>query len=172
MKRLILMRHAKTEAWHEGIDDHGRALTTRGHADATRIGETLKSQDWIPDIVLVSTARRARETWLELQPIFDGAAHTSLDELYLTGVRGLEDIIRDVPRSDTLMIIGHNPGIHDLAREITRQAGSHDHHASLVLSEKMPTGAAALFEANEDGSFQYSTFKLHAFIRPKELKKS
>lgn len=170
MKRLILMRHAKTESWHEGIDDHGRALTTRGHTDAVQIAHMLKRENWLPDIALVSTARRARETWLAMDSVFENTAHKSLERLYLTGLRGLEETIEDTADTSTLMIIGHNPGIHDLAQEITRQAGTLDHHAALKLSAKMPTGAAALFEAREEGPYVPTRLKLHHFIRPKELR--
>ena len=59
MKRLILMRHAKTEPFGEGIDDFGRALTEQGHSDAARIAEELVALGWSPERILVSTARRA-----------------------------------------------------------------------------------------------------------------
>ena len=63
MKRLIVMRHAKTEDWAEGIDDHGRALTERGRLDAANVGREIIAKDWTPDFVAVSSARRAKETW-------------------------------------------------------------------------------------------------------------
>ena len=170
MKRLILMRHAKTEAWHEGIDDHGRALTPRGHEDAVRIGHALKDTNWIPDMLLVSTARRAKETWRALEPLFGAAGHVSLERLYLTGIRGLEETIAEYEVHETLMVIGHNPGMHDLARSITRNAGSQNHHAALKLSEKMPTGATALFEADTDGAFNSILLKLYDFLKPKTLR--
>ena len=70
MKRLILMRHAKTETWTEGLDDFGRALTDRGHEDAARMAQELVDMGWSPERILVSTARRARETCSDVARIF------------------------------------------------------------------------------------------------------
>ena len=60
MKRLILMRHAKTEPWDELIDDHGRALTDVGHQAADVICAALQTSGWAPDKAVVSSARRTR----------------------------------------------------------------------------------------------------------------
>lgn len=169
MKRLILMRHAKTEAWTEGVDDHARALTQLGHETASAMAAVLKSEGWSPDIAAVSTARRTRETWKHLQPVFETCDAKIEDDLYLAGERGIMDVISDIDGAQTVMIVGHNPGIHDLAVRIMREAGSCDHQASMRLATKMPTGAAALFEANEDGAFLPEQFRLKNFIRPKDI---
>jgi len=170
MKRLILMRHAKTEAWNEGIDDHGRALTERGHQDADLMAEALVSRGWVPGLALVSTARRAKETWAHLTPAFEASEHRFMEDLYLSGMRGLLDTITQHDGVSTLMLVAHNPGMHDCAVEIMRQGGGRDHHAALTLSAKMPTGAAALFEAEEDAAFLSQNFRLVDFIKPKDLR--
>lgn len=172
MKRLILQRHAKTEAWYEGVDDHGRALLERGRRDALRIAEELLAMGWTPNLALVSTARRARETWAAAVTVFPATAYHLDDALYLAGAGGLEGAAKANDGAETLAIIAHNPGIHDFAQGILREAGSHDHQAALRLKEKFPTGCAALFEAEDDGAFIASQFKLVDVIRPKELRPS
>ena len=91
------------------------------------------------------------------------------EDLYLAGERGIADIISDNESAKTLIIIGHNPGLHDLALNILRAAGSLDHQAAIRIAAKLPTGAAVLFEADEDGAFVPAHFKLRNFIKPKDL---
>lgn len=169
MKRLILMRHAKTEPWTEGIDDHGRALTVIGHEAAAAMARALKSEEWIPDKAIVSTARRTRETWRYLADIFGSCKLVIEEELYLAGERGIVDIVSSHEDAGTLLVMGHNPGLHDLALSILREAGSADHQAAIRIAAKLPTGGAVMFEANEDGAFVPSRFRLINFIRPKDL---
>ncbi len=169
MKRLILMRHAKTEPWMEGVDDHARALTSVGHEAAANMARVLKAEGWSPEKAVVSTARRTRETWAHLSDVFGTCDMMLEDDLYLAGERGISEIITDHDGAGTLMIIGHNPGIHDLALYILREAGSLDHQASMRLAAKLPTGGTVLFEADEDGAFLPVHFRLRNFIKPKDL---
>jgi len=172
MKRLILMRHAKTEPYGEGIDDFGRALTEQGHSDARRIAEELVAMGWSAERILVSTARRARETCSEVARVFEGEKVRPMESLYLCGVRGLADAVKQNDGAGTLMVIGHNPGIHDFALDILRDGGSLDHYASLRLSEKFPTSCAALFEREEDGSFVPVLYRLAGVLRAKDYRKA
>ncbi|MFN3312756.1 MAG: SixA phosphatase family protein [Hyphomonas sp.] len=169
MKRLILMRHAKTEPWNEGIDDFGRALVTRGHDDARRMAEEIVRLGWSPERILVSSARRARETCSQVARVVTGERVRVMEALYLTGVRGLTEAVSQHDGAHTLMVIGHNPGLHDFALSILREGGSLDHGASLRLHEKFPTSCAALFEALENGAFEPVRFRLAAILRAKEL---
>lgn len=169
MKRLILMRHAKTEAWTEGLDDHGRALTDSGHRAAERLGLALQSMGWGPERALISTARRTRETWAHLAGIFPNTDFKFEEGLYLAGERGISDLIAEHDGAGTLMVIGHNPGLHDLAVSIMRDSGSADHQAAIRLAAKMPTGGCALYESEEDGAFLPVHFRLQAFLRPKDF---
>ena len=170
MKRLILMRHAKTEPWGEGIDDHGRALTERGIVDAARMATELKAMGWSPDQILVSTARRARETCSEVAKVFEGERVRPMESLYLSGVRGLLDAVSENDGAETLMLIGHNPGLHDFALSLYRESGSLDHQASLRLVEKFPTSCVALFESDEDEPFLPVHFRLADVLRAKDLR--
>ena len=170
MRRLILMRHAKTEAWSEGIDDFGRALVKRGFTDALRMGQEIVARGWSPDLILVSSARRARETCAEVAKVVEDERVRPMESLYLSGLRGIVDVVSKNEATDTLMLVGHNPGMHDFSLSILKEGGSLDHHASLRLSEKFPTGCAALFAAEDDGPFVFAHFKLFDVIRPKDLR--
>ena len=170
MKRLILMRHAKTEPWSEGIDDFGRALTPQGHSDAKRMAEELVALGWGPERILVSSARRARETCAEVAAVVTGEKVRPMESLYLTGVRGLNEAVTQNDQASTLMVIGHNPGLHDFALAILREGGAADHQASLRLNEKFPTSCAALFEAERDGTFVPAQFRLTHILRAKDFR--
>ncbi|WP_291206310.1 histidine phosphatase family protein [Hyphomonas sp.] len=170
MKRLILMRHAKTEPWSEGIDDFGRALTPQGHLDAERMAQELVSLGWSPERILVSSARRARETCSEVAAVVTGEKVRPMESLYLTGVRGLTEAVAHNDAAETLMVIGHNPGLHDFALAIMREGGAVDHQASQRLGEKFPTSCAALFEADEAGPFVPAHFRLIRVLRAKDFR--
>ena len=169
MKRLILMRHAKTEPWTEGIDDFARALTPVGNEAAEIMAKALKGEGWSPEKAILSTARRTRETGSHLSRIFGACEMVLEDDLYLAGERGIADIISDHDGARTLIIIGHNPGLHDLAVRLLREAGSVDHQASIRVSSKLPTGGVVMFEADEDGAFVPAHFKLQNFMKPKDF---
>lgn len=170
MKRLILMRHAKTEPWTEGIDDFGRALTPQGHGDARRMAEELVARGWSPELILVSSARRARETCAEVAAIVTGEKVRPMESLYLTGVRGLADAVRQNERAGTLMVIGHNPGLHDFALAILKEGGAADPDAPGRLHEKYPTSCVALFEGASDGPFVPAQLKLAGVLRAKDFR--
>jgi len=170
MRRLILMRHAKTEPWTEGVDDFGRALLGQGVSDARNIGMDIVARGWSPQQILVSTARRARETCSEIAKIVEGEKVRPMESLYLSGVRGIEDVVIQNEGTETLMVIGHNPGLHDFALSILRHAGSREHNLALRLSAKFPTGCCAMFEAETDSSFVPTAFKLIEVIRAKDLR--
>ena len=171
MKRLILMRHAKTEPWSEGLDDFARALVPRGVLDAQLVAKEIKRRGWSPDLILVSTARRARETCAEVAAIIEDERVRPMESLYLSGMRGLDETVRGAEGETSLMLIGHNPGLHDFACEIFREGGTKNHLASLRLHEKFPTGCAAVFEAADDAAFLPASFSLVDVIRAKDLRK-
>ncbi len=172
MKRLILMRHAKTEPWTEGIDDFARALTLQGHRDAQMMAEQLVARGWSPQLILVSSARRARETCAEVAAVFEGERVRPMEGLYLAGVRGILDAIVQNDRDGTLMVIGHNPGLHDCALSLLREAGATDHPAAMRLAEKFPTSCAALFEAEGEREFYPAAFPLAGILRAKDFREA
>lgn len=169
MKRLILMRHAKTEPWTEGIDDHGRALTPNGHEAATAVALGLKARGWIPTRAIISSARRTRETWQHLSAVFDACEMHVEEGLYLAGERGISEFVSEAADTDTLLIVGHNPGMHDLSMRLVREAGSANHRAARRVASKFATGSAAMFETDEAGAFVPVHFVLQKFLRPKDI---
>ena len=170
MKRLILLRHAKTEPWNEGVNDRDRILTPRGHGDAEAMAVAMREEGWAPDLALISTARRTRETWQHLSLVFPQCRKILSDDLYLAGIPAIESLIaKHSADVSTLLVIGHNPGLHDLATLILRQAGSENHRASVRLAAKLPTCAAAFFEQEVDGPYVPVLMKLVDFIKPKNL---
>jgi phosphohistidine phosphatase len=120
--RLIVMRHAQAGELPGGPDAE-RALRARGRRDAAAAGSWLRAHDFIPDAVICSTARRARQTWLHVSADLGAEAEVSNDpRLYDANAEQLLDIIRQTrPEVGTLMYVGHNPAAQQLAATLTGQ---------------------------------------------------
>ncbi|WP_375280209.1 histidine phosphatase family protein [Pseudooctadecabacter sp.] len=120
-KRLILMRHAKSGWDDPTLSDIDRPLNARGRADATALGGWLKDSAYLPDAVLCSAATRTRETLalLNIQ-----ATVTFMEGLYLAPPAHMMEALKDCS-ADTILLIGHNPGIGDLAQDIVTNAPDH-----------------------------------------------
>ena len=112
--RLLLIRHAKTE---QGFPDEVRQLTDQGRADAAAIGRWLGANDAVPDAVVVSPARRARQTWqIAAEALTSDIPSTVDDRIYDNSVDNLLAIAREADESvTTLAIVGHNPSIEQFA---------------------------------------------------------
>ncbi|MGW9112143.1 SixA phosphatase family protein [Microbacterium sp. NPDC055683] len=115
MLRLLLLRHAKSD-WPQGVGDGDRPLTARGERDARAVGEVILARGFTPDAALVSPARRTRETWSLASAAWPAAPESSIvDDVYLASSRRLLQVVREHGGSvRTLLLVGHNPGIHDL----------------------------------------------------------
>ena len=169
MKQLILFRHGKAVRDHEAPDDRSRGLTERGERDVLRTATWLKDWGVTLDKALVSDAVRTRETWTIAAPVLDDAPAIFLSSLYLAGP---ERVLKEVDRLAELpcgMIVGHNPGLHELAMWLLDIGGADDHSAAQQLRNGMPTSGAALFVAAEDSPPQPGAFKLAAFVNPSRL---
>jgi phosphohistidine phosphatase len=120
--RLIVMRHAQAGELRGGPDAQ-RALRAHGRRDAAAAGRWLRAHDFVPDAVICSTARRARQTWLQVSAGLGTEAEVSNDpRLYDTSADQLLGIIRQTsPDIGTLMYIGHNPAAVQLAATLTGQ---------------------------------------------------
>ncbi len=113
-KRLILMRHAESGWNGSEVDDHDRCLTQQGVSDARAGGAWLAKKVYLPDVALVSTSRRTRETLAAAQDNMADCAVDFLPELYLGSPGRLLSVLQQ--RSEnTVMMIAHNPGIAALA---------------------------------------------------------
>jgi phosphohistidine phosphatase len=143
MHTLHLLRHAKS-SWKDDIEDHERGLSRRGRDAARRVGEHLPGAIGPLDLVLVSSAVRTQQT---LELVLDGYATRPRAlverELYLASAARLLERLRNLSESDRhVLVIGHNPGLHELALALADT----DAAASLPLvSSKFPTAARVSF---------------------------
>jgi len=170
MRRLLLFRHAKTERAEAGQEDLARALVERGRRDAARIGAYMASHALEPDRVLVSPALRTQETWKHLSGVLKPApGATTVERLYEATPHTLFAIVKDAPASaHTLMVIAHNPGLHELALMLI---ASGDIDARERLSEKLPTSGLIIIDfAFDDWSRLHpQSGRLERFVSPKTL---
>jgi phosphohistidine phosphatase len=150
MDQLILMRHAKAVPAEGAPDDHARALAARGHADAAAAGVALARTGLAPTLALVSTARRTRETFDGVRPHLGDCAVRFVDALYDAEAETIFNIaVRDGAGTACVLVIGHNPGLHDLAAWLVRDAADGSRLARNVLAG-FPTSAFAAFAVNGD----------------------
>jgi phosphohistidine phosphatase len=121
MKTLLVLRHAKSSWNHPELDDHARPLNKRGLRDAPRMGELVKAYGLIPDIVISSDAVRARLTAEGVAEAARYAGEILLDpRLYMAGPAEILSLLRAVREGvETVMIIGHNPGLEELVEQLT-----------------------------------------------------
>ena len=170
MKTLILMRHAKS-AWDDPHQkDIDRPLSARGRKSAPRIGAWLAAEKYRPDVVLCSAAQRTRETLDLLQPQLPKGVTVELSRtLYMAAPREmLTEISKVAATAETVLLLGHNPGIGSLAGLL---AGSGDENTLGNLHAKFPTAAAAVlgFDVARWGDVAPGNGRLLAFIRPRDL---
>lgn len=118
--RLIVMRHAKS-AWPAGVPDHDRPLAGRGRREAGLAGDWLRGHAGPIDLVVCSTATRARQTAKRVTKRLDATPGLRLDErVYAGSDRGLLGVLRELPESaGTVLLVGHNPGVEELVAELT-----------------------------------------------------
>lgn len=126
MKTLLLMRHAKSNWTQEDQNDHDRSLNARGKRDAPRIGQLLKQEGLIPDLILSSTAKRAQKT---TQRVVDGGQlDVPVEELrsfYLASPATYVEVLQKQNGIvDCILVVGHNPGIEELSHRLTGQPNS------------------------------------------------
>ena len=151
MRRLILFRHAKAEPRAPGEDDFDRPLSERGREDAALVGQALARENLAPDYALISPARRTAETWICAREAFPRIRAELNRELYNAVPEDIREAIDQVAdRCDTLIVIGHNPGLHDLAVELLAEASASAADIETV-SARFPTATAAVYEIDGVG---------------------
>jgi phosphohistidine phosphatase len=166
MRRLMLLRHAKSD-WPGGVSDFERPLAKRGREAAPAMGAYMKAQGLLPDLVLVSTARRTRETWelvqtalgVDVPARFEQRIYEAYPEHLLALAQGLDPSVR------TVLFVGHNPGTEELAAELT---GDGDMEAAAHLRRKYPTcGLTVLdFEVDDWAMVREASGRLERFVTP------
>ena len=158
MHRLILMRHAQAEPSAPSGGDEARPLSAAGRGEAVLMGRALAERGLKPDMALVSTSARTRETW--------AAMHDALGDVEVREEAGLYNASSDVLRrfveasedeAGCLLVLAHNPGVHVLAAEYLVESAA---SPAVVdrLSGGFPTGAAALFTVDVAGRCAYEGF--------------
>ena len=151
MRRLILFRHAKTAPCAPGQEDIDRPLTERGIKDSAQMARRLAREGLIPDLVLMSPSVRTRQTWAQAAPAFPKARVEVVPAIYEATVDDLTAVLADAPPdADTVMVIGHNPGIQELAVTLLIEGSASAHHVE-QLEARFPTAAAAAFLIGADG---------------------
>ncbi|KZY35770.1 phosphoglycerate mutase [Roseovarius sp. HI0049] len=121
MKRLILMRHAKSSWATPGQDDHARPLNGRGKVSARVLGEWLTHKRYLPDQTLSSDSARTRETFARLKILSDAEF---LADLYLADPEDMLRVLRKAT-GDTVLMLGHNPGIGWFAQTLVAEPPPH-----------------------------------------------
>ncbi|MGA0602168.1 SixA phosphatase family protein [Caulobacter sp. KR2-114] len=159
MRRLILFRHAKAEPRGRGQDDIDRPLAPRGREDAALIAGVLAREKLTPDLALVSAAKRTQETWDCARAAFPAARMEVVDALYNASA---EEIMAEAEawadEGETLIIVGHNPGLHELAVMLLEEGGAPAWQVD-KMDARFPTSTAAAFlidpagRASFDGLF-------------------
>ena len=177
MRRLMLLRHAKTENEAPSGRDEDRRLDNRGHRDAAEIGSWIGHHPPFPDLVLVSHAMRALQTWEiaweAMKELVSAPEVELVPELYGADVSQLLETIRDASSADPkrLMLVGHNPGMHELALAL---AGGGDRAGRKALTDNLPTSGLAIFDFDLDdwADVAFRRGRLAAFVSPKLLRQS
>lgn len=170
MRRLILFRHAKSDWADDAQDDHDRPLATRGRRAAGPMGAWLAGRGFRPDLVLCSTAERARSTWRLARTAFAPPPKVGYKaNIYLAAPDVLLDAVKTAAADvQTLMIVGHNPGLEQFV-ELLASRG--DPEARRALSGKFPTAAIAVLDFPFDGWSDVSerSGRLDRFVTPRML---
>ena len=171
MRTLLLLRHAKSSWDDPGLADFDRPLAPRGRRAAPVMAAYLMKQSLQPDLVLCSPAVRARQTWAMVAEGLGGSIEVKeLQSLYLGAPSRLLEAVRRVPNTaSTVLLIGHNPGMEDLAQAL---AGPGSKPKALAkLEAKFPTAALAeiRFDAASWKDLALGSGRLRRLVWPKDL---
>ncbi|MBT9245530.1 histidine phosphatase family protein [Gemmobacter fulvus] len=164
-KRLILTRHAKS-SWDDPLmNDHDRPLNERGKMAAADLGAWLASRGYVPQEVLCSDALRTRKTWSGIAPALPGTPVLALKPaLYHAGPDVMLAVLRHAT-ADTVMMIGHNPGIAEFAQRLVARAPLNPEF------QRFPTGATLVadfaIESWEEAGWGMAA--VDDFIIPREM---
>lgn len=163
-----MLRHAKSAWDRPDIGDHDRPLSPRGERDAERMRRYLDGEDAGPALVLCSSATRARRTLELVAPSLPREPDIQIEpELYTFDATVLLARLRAIgATAQPVMLVGHNPAIHELAIDV---AGSGE--ALATMAKKYPTGALAEIEVAGDtwGVLELGVGSLIRFVRPRDL---
>ena len=172
-RQLFLLRYAKSSWEHPSTPDHERPLNERGRKAAAAMRQMMRSKGLVPDLVLVSNARRTLETLNAFRPWDKPPIIDATGALYLASATLMLELLREVNGSvRSVLLIGHNPGLQELAVLL---AGAHEKAAegkrARLMAAAYPTGALAEFELSAPWSeIGEGSGRLTRFVTPRELK--
>jgi phosphohistidine phosphatase len=177
MRRLMLLRHSKTEHDAPSGRDQDRRLDKRGCSDAAEIGGWIGRHPPFADTVLVSHAIRAHQTWeiawRAMKELVPEPQVELMPDLYGADVSQLIETIHEASASDPkiLLLVGHNPGMHELALAL---AGSGDPAGRKALADNLPTSGLAIFDFEIDDwtGVAFRRGRLVQFVSPRLLKQT
>jgi len=164
-RRLILTRHAKSSWDDPAMPDHERPLNARGRGAAADLGGWLASRGYIPDEVLCSDSVRTRETWERMAPTLAASPTLVLKPaLFHASAEVMLAVLRH-GKGDTVLMIGHNPGIADFASRLVAHPPAHPHF------QRYPTAATlvASFEVDDWAQVGFGMGAVRDFIVPREI---
>lgn len=176
MKTLFLLRHAKSSWATPGQADHERPLNDRGCKAAAAMGRHIKGlRRSQPTLILASTAQRVTETLvLLLEEWGEGVPVKRHRELYLASPKSLLAHLHNAPEnSDNILIVGHNPGIHEFAVQLSGEVAEGAYEARRRLKEAYPTAALTVIsfpEAMTWNDIKWGSGILESFTSPSDLK--
>jgi phosphohistidine phosphatase len=169
MHQLLLLRHAKS-SWDEPkLADRDRPLNKRGRRAAVRMREAMIGLGLVPDVVLVSPSRRTLDTLAALEPWDETPLVEHLETLYLATVQQLLAALRGMSETvRSAMVIGHNPGMHELAARLAGASTADETTGRLTAG--FPTAALAEFSvATRWEQLDAAGTRLVRFLTPKDL---
>jgi phosphohistidine phosphatase len=174
MRQLLLLRHAKSSWGEPGLNDHDRPLDAEGQAAASSMRAALESLGLAPALILVSSARRTRETLERLEPLPGNPRVVKTNELYLANPRQILDQIAESPAEvGSIMIIAHNPGLHDLAMTLIGAHGvSLGQPGTMRIARGFPTGALAEFSVAGSWRSLPQGARLVRFLTPHDIQQA
>lgn len=157
LRRLVLMRHAKSSWAVAGAPDHDRPLNLRGRLAAALMGAWVAEQSWRIDLALISSSARTRETWARMRLTAGAVAYRA--ELYHAAPEALWDAAKSAPQSvETTLVLAHNPGIEAL---LSAFPGG---------PRRAPTSAIAIIESQGAwAEIGPETARIAAYEEPKSL---
>ncbi len=161
MKTLYLLRHAKSSWDNSSLADFERPLNERGLTAAPLMGETMREKNFLPEVIVSSPAKRARQTAGLVKDSADIEGEIEFDErIYEASTSNLLQVVSGLSDENTgAMLVGHNPGFENLVRVLTGKF------------ETMPTAALAVIDLEIESWREVSPDcgSLREFLRPKEL---
>lgn len=172
MRQLLLLRHAKSSWDEKELPDHERPLSPRGLVAAALVRDAMANLGLAPDLVLVSSAVRTRQTLEALEPWSETPLVETMDTLYNASTPLLLQTLRAVPETvRSVLLLGHNPGLHELAvRLVGHGHMSHANPDLRRLAQGYPSGSLAEFTVPGPwGTLDDGGGRLVRFLRPRDL---